>query len=101
MASIQNVLRTFKTTYKFDVLLLKGAAEPEGQKTHKISPSLAAAGPVFQPNQLYQKVLHNLELSFWENCFIIKCFPMLSEKEIKQVIGGLDLDSLQLKMADN
>lgn len=47
MASIQNVLRTFKTTYKFDVLLLKGAAEPEGQKTHNIPPSLAAAGPVF------------------------------------------------------
>lgn len=63
-----------KTTYKFDVLVLNGAAEPEGQKTHTIPPSLAAAGPAFQLNQLYQKILHILELSFWKTVSLLHVF---------------------------
>ena len=100
MASIQNVLRTFTTTYELDVRFLNSAAESKGQKTHQIPLSLAAAGPVFYPNQLYQKILHIVELTCKNGCFIT-FLPILSEKEIKRAIGGVDLkNSLQWNMAD-
>lgn len=77
MASIQKVLRTFDTTYKFDVLFLNGAAESKGQKTHKIPPSLSPVGL-----SAHSTVSDDSGSKAWEKCFIITCFPILPEKKL-------------------
>lgn len=88
MASIQNVLRTFNTTYKFDVLFLNGAAASKGLKTHKIPLSLAAAGPVFQPSQLYRKILHILELTFGKIVSLLHVFWYCQKKRLNELLEG-------------
>lgn len=89
MASIQNVLRTFNTTYKFDVPFLNGAAESKRQKTpHNIPLSLAAAGPVFQANQPYQKILLILELTFGKTVSLLHVFQNCQNKRWNKLLEG-------------